>query len=109
MKITGRWDLRSLVGKLMMGLVLASMVGGMGVTSASAGDRDEHREYRDHDNGRHEGWDRGRGHERYRHRRVVRPYGYVEPAPVYVPPPVYYAPPPPEPGISIFLPSIHIR
>ena len=66
-----------------------------------------HKRTERHDNGRYE--HRGRGHERdhyVRGRHEYRPYGYSEP--VYVPPPVYYEPPP-APGISIFLPPIHIR
>jgi len=106
MKTFGTWNFRPLVGKIAMVLVLASMVGSIEVTAAIARDNDEHGDK--HDNGRHE--DRGRGHEgdrgRHHGRREIRPAGYGEP--VYVPPPVYYAPPP-EPGISIFLPSIHIR
>lgn len=95
----------------MMGLALAAMIGSIGV-APSFGDDDHGRggkhdsgdRGRGHDNGRYD--HRGRGYDHDRGRRVYRSYGYSEP--VYVAPPVYYEPPPP-PGISIFLPPIHIR
>jgi len=112
MKISSRWNFRSIVGRIMTGLVLAAMIGSINV-APSFGD-DYHDRGGRHDNGRYEqrgrGHDRdryeqrGRGHGRYIYvhgRRVYQPYGYRER--VYVPPPVYYEPPPP-PGIRIFLP-----
>jgi hypothetical protein len=98
---------RSLTVKVIMGLVLATMISGMDVAPASAGDDHRGRHYDNRGNDH-----RGRGHDRgyyrghYRGRPVYRSYGYVEP--VYVAPPVYYAPAP-APGVSIFLPTIHIR
>lgn len=96
----------------MLGLVLAAMIGSMDVAPALC--EDGHDRGERHDNGRYE--KRGRGHDRdergygrdrhWRGRREYRPYGYRER--VYVPPPVIYEPPPP-PGISIFLPPLHIR
>ena len=82
----------SKVGKIVMALVFASMVGGMFIAPAFA--RDDY--YR-----------HGRGH--YDHGR----HGYYErgyyPAPVYAPPPVVYAPAPYQsPGISLVVP-IRIR
>jgi len=105
MKTSGSWNFRALAGKILLGLVLtAATLGSMDVAPAFAGDRDRH-EGR-HDNGRFD--HRGRGHRGgyYDRGHVYRSYGYVEP--VYVAPPVYYAPPP-APGVSIFLPTIHIR
>jgi hypothetical protein len=108
MKIStiGSGHFRSKAGKIIMGLVFASMVGGL--TAGPALGRDDYRRPGPYDHGRYE----RRGHDRDYHyyergRRVYRPYGYR--APVYAPPPVIYAPPPPPPGISIFLPPIVIR
>jgi hypothetical protein len=94
----------AVVGKVMMGLALAAMIGSIDVLPASARDKDDRRDGRD--NGRYD--NRGRGYyERDAHgRRVYRTYTYRER--VYVPPPVVYAPPPP-PGISIFLPPLIFR
>jgi hypothetical protein len=93
----------AVVGKVMMGLALAAMIGSMDVLPASAKDKKDGR----HDNGRYEK-NKGRGYyENDAHgRRVYRSYGYRER--VYVPPPVIYAPPPP-PGLSIFLPPLIFR
>ena len=99
-------------GKIMLGLVLAAMIGSIGVVPSFGDDGREGKHYdrgRGHDRDRYEHG--GRGHDRgsyyyVRGRRVYRPYVYTER--VYVEPPVYYAPPPP-PGIEIFLPSITIR
>ena len=105
MKTSSTWNLRSIVGKIMMGLVLAAMIGSIDVVPALG--KDDHKSMGKHDNGRYE--KRGRGYDRDRYvqgRRVIRPYGYRER--VYVPPPVIYAPPPP-PGISIFFPPIFIH
>lgn len=104
MKISDRWFLKSIVGKMMMGLVLAAMVGSTDVAPAFA--KDDHKQMGKHDNGRSE--HRGRGYERnrYEQRRVYRAPVYRER--VYIPPPVIYEPPPP-PGISIFLPPFFLR
>ena len=104
MKTSSAWNFRSIVGKIMMGLVLAGMIGSIDVAPAFGKDKKGK-----HDNGRYENRGHGndRGHYVYeRGRRVYRPYGYRER--VYAPPPVIYAPPPP-PGISIFFPPIFIR
>lgn len=84
----------SIVGKIMMAFVFASLIGGVFAGPAFARDND-----------------RGRGqHERgpHGHYRGHRPYVYY-PAPVYAPPPVVYAPAPYQsPGISLVFP-IRIR
>jgi hypothetical protein len=106
MKTSSTWNYRSIVGKTMMGLVLAAMIGSMEVVPALAKDGHHNRIER-HDKGRYE--HRGRGYDRGRYvrgRRVYQPYGYSER--VYYPPPVVYEPPPP-PGIGIFLPPIFIH
>jgi hypothetical protein len=100
MKTSSTWNFRSIVGKLMMGLVLVVMIGGLDVAPALA--KDDHKRVERHDNGRSE--HRGRGYDRGRYahgRGDYQPYGYA-------PPPVIYAPPPPS-GISIFFPPIIIR
>ena len=81
--------IRSTIGKIVMALVCASMIGGAFIAPAFA---DDH--------GRRRGWQK-------QHRRVYNPpprrYYYSEP--VYVPPPVYYHPAPYQsPGISIVFP-----
>ena len=93
MKTSNTWNFRSIVGKIMMGLILASMIGSIDVVPAIA--RDDH--------GRYE--NRGRGDH-----RVYRPYGHYghRERVYYPPPPVVYAPPPP-PGIGIFFPPIFIH
>jgi hypothetical protein len=104
MKTSSTWSFKSIVGKIMMGLVLAGMIGSIDVATAFGKDKKGK-----HDNGRYENRGHGndRGHYVYeRGRRVYRPYGYRER--VYVPPRIVYAPPPP-PGISIFFPPIFIR
>ncbi len=103
MKTAGIWNFRSLVDKIMMGVVLAAMISSIGVAPAFG--KDDHKRKGKHGNGFYE--PRGRGYDRDRYRqRVYRPYGYRER--VYIPPPVVYEPPPP-PGISIFFPPIVIR
>lgn len=100
---------RATIGKIMMALALASVLGVTSIAPALAKDNDDR-----HDNGLHKGQQRSeRDHQDkrderndYRDRRV--PYNYSAPAyyysePVYAPPPVYYAPQP-SPGISLFFP-----
>jgi hypothetical protein len=106
MRTSGIGDFRLTAGKIMMGLVLAAMIGS--INAAPARGDDDHRERGRHDNGRYEK-DKGREHDRGRHakhRRYDR--RYVEPERVYVPPRVIFAPPPP-PGIEIFFPPVIIR
>jgi len=95
MKTSSTWNFRSIVGKIMMGLVVAAMIGSIDVVPALG--KDDHKRMRKHDNGRYE--QRGRGYDRNR---------YVQGRRVYVPPRVIYAPPQP-PGISIFFPPIFIH
>ncbi len=99
MKTASTGNFKSIVGKIMMGLVLAAMIGSIDVATALGKDNKGKQ-----NNGRYENRGRGndRGHYVYeRGRRVYRPYGYRKR--VYAPPPVIYAPPPP-PGIGIFFP-----
>ena len=96
------------INKILIGLVFASAISALSITSAFA-DRDGgyrggnrgHQEWRDQ--GRHQKW-RG-DHDRYKYRgnpqAYPQPYGYARP--IYVPPPVYY-PPQQSPGISLFFP-----
>jgi hypothetical protein len=95
MKTSSTWNFRSIVGKIMMGLVLAAMIGSIDVAAALG--KDDHKRMGKHDNGRYE--DRGRGYDRDR---------YVQGRRVYAPPRFIYEPPPP-PGIGIFFPPIFIH
>jgi hypothetical protein len=101
MKLSNIWDFRSFAVRVMTGLALVALIGSIDVAPAMAKDNNNHDRGAHHDNARHEQRRHGHGHD-----RGGRYYGYAEP--VYVAPPVYYAPPP-APGISIFLPTIHIR
>ncbi len=94
--------IRAKAGKIMIGLVLASLVGGLSALPAFA--RDFRRDPPP-DRDRYERRDRYR--DDYYRRRVYRDY-----APrhrVYAPPPIIVEPPPPPPGIHIFFPPIIIR
>jgi hypothetical protein len=105
MKTSSTWNFRSIVGKIMLGLAVAAMIGSADV-APSFGEGNHSRGGKQ-GGGRNE--QRGRGHDRDRNehgRREYRSYGYRERG--YVSPPVVYAPPPPI-GIGIFLPSIVIR
>lgn len=95
MKTSSTWNLRSIVGKMMMGLVLAALIGSIDVAPAFG--QGDHKRMGRHDSGRYQ--HRGRGYDRNHYVRGRR---------VYVPPRVIYAPPPP-PGIGIFFPPIFIR
>jgi hypothetical protein len=96
MKTSSTWNFRSIVGKIMMGLVLASMIGSIDVLPALG-----------RDNYRGRGYEHGRY---YDHGRYYRPYGYYghRERVYYPPPPVVWAPPPP-PGVGIFFPPFFIR
>ncbi|MBV5319076.1 MAG: hypothetical protein JZU50_14865 [Desulfobulbaceae bacterium] len=106
MKTIGRWNVKSIASKVMLGLAVTTMLSTINVSSSFA-DNDRYREGY-HDNGRYE--QRGRGYDKhYRHghdRRVYRSYGYRER--VYVPPRVIYEPPQPR-GIGVFFPPIYIN
>jgi hypothetical protein len=113
MKTKGTGIFRSIVGKIMAGLALAALIGSVDAAPVMARDNvnrgGAHQGNRHYESrGRGHGYDRGHGHDRgyYRGGRWYPSFGYVEP--VYVAPPVYYAPEP-APGVSIFLPAIHIR
>jgi len=100
MKTSSTWNFGSIVGKIMMGLVLAAMIGSIDVAPALA--KNGPKSMGKHDNRRYQ--DRGHGYSRpYGY---YGPYGYRERV-YYPPPPVVYAPPPP-PGISIFFPPLFI-
>jgi hypothetical protein len=94
MKTSSTWNFRSIVGKMIMGLVLAAVIGTIDVAPALG--KDDHKRWRKHDNRRHV---------------QGRPYGYnygYRERVYYPPPPVVYAPPRP-PGISIFFPPLFIH
>jgi hypothetical protein len=103
MKTLSTWNFKSIVGKIMLGLILVTMIGSINVAPALG--KDNHKRMGKHDNGRYE--HRGRG---YDHDREYRPYGYYghRERVYYPPPPVVYEPPPP-PGIGIFFPPIFIH
>ena len=101
MKTSRKWNFKSIAGKIMVGLVLITLIGGITVAPALA-DKG-HKSYNKHDNGRH------RGH--YKQARPdYRPYDYYghRERVYYPPPPVVFVPPPP-PGIGIFFPPIIIH
>jgi len=87
----------SIVGKIMMALILASLIGGISAGPALGrnGDRGPAPPPRGYYDNRDWQWDHGR--------RVYRPRGYYHPGPRYGPPPPFPVPVP-SPGISIFLP-----
>jgi hypothetical protein len=96
MKKSSTWNFRSVVGKVMMGLVLAAMIGSIGVAPALG--KDDHKR-------------RGKHYKHRYEQRDARPYGYhygYRERVYYPPPRVVYAPPPP-PGIGIFFPPIFIH
>jgi hypothetical protein len=105
MKTSSTWNFRSIMGKIMLGLVVAAMIGSADVAPSYG--KDNHSRGGRQGGGRNE--HRGGGHDRGRNEhggREYRSYGYREG--VYVPPPVIYAPSPPV-GIGIFFPSVIIR
>jgi hypothetical protein len=92
----------STVGKIVMALVFASMIGGISIAPAFGKDKDRREGYNEH--GRYE-----KGRYVYEHglRVYQPPRRYYYPAPVYAPPPVVYAPAPYQsPGISLVFPII---
>lgn len=117
MNTSRQWNFKSITGRIMVGLVLALMIGAIYATPALA--RNDHKSQGKHDN-RYE--NRGQGHYNYNDRygkrgyyykhgkRVYRPrHYYGQRERVYYPPPppvVYAPPPPPPPGLSIFFPPI---
>jgi len=98
MKTAKTRNIGSIVGTIILGIFLVTMLCSIDVTPAFSKD------YR-HDKGRYQ----KKGHA-YGHRKPApRPYGYYghRERAYYPPPRVVYAPPPP-PGIGIFLPPIFI-
>ena len=99
-----KW-IRSYVGRSSMGLLLAVMIGSIGVEPAIS--KDNHNGKGKHDSGHYE--KKGHGHDRAQHEHS----GSVHQTTVYhdrfyVPQPIVLVPPPP-PGISIFFPPIIIH
>ena len=112
---------RLIGSKVVIGLIFASAISVLSISSALAdhdnvrgwgnrGDDHGHQEWRG-DHG-HQEWRGDRGHQEWRgghngygyggyRPRYQYPYNYAQP--VYVPPPVYY-PPQQSPGISLFFP-----
>jgi hypothetical protein len=91
----------SIVGKILMALIFASVIGG--ISAGPAFSKDDHKGQRPQQRGRED----NRGRHDNRGREGYRPYRYG-PEPIYAPPPVIYAPEP-SPSISIFFPPIRIR
>jgi hypothetical protein len=89
----------AIAGKILFGLVLVSMVGGLSPLPALG---EDYRRGGPPDRDRYEHRDRDRGRDAYYHRRVYRDYHTTRR--VYAPPTVVFEPPPPPPGISIFFP-----
>ena len=97
MKTSSTWNFRSIVGKIMLGLVLVTMIGSIDMAPVLGKDNDKH--MGKHDNGRYE--HRGRGYQ-------PDGYGMPQERVYYPPPPVVYEPPP-APGIRIFFPPVFIH
>jgi hypothetical protein len=106
MKASSIWNFRSILGKIILGFVLVTMIGSIDVVPAIG--RDDH-ERRDRDDRRYEHNRRGHDRDRDRrdHDRDRRVYDHSNyRGRGYAPPPVVYLPPPP-PGLGIFFPPIH--
>lgn len=103
----------SIVGKIVMTIVFALVIGFIYIAPAFSRDGDDRRGYNDDRRGYNT---QGRyRQDRYEHgryvydhgRRVYQPRTYYHPEPVYAPPPVvYYPEPEPSPGISLVFPII---
>jgi len=104
MKTSSTRNFTSIAGRIMMGFVLAAVIGSIDVVPALS--KDDHERNDRHDRGRYE--ERGRGHDRDRYERSRREYRHVHRERVYVAPRGIYEPPAP-PGISIFFPPIIIH
>jgi hypothetical protein len=88
------------IGKVATALVLASAIGGLGMTPAFGDERDN----RDNDARNYNAQDRGHNTAPVRHEfrsKSHHPRYYAQP--VYAPPPDYYRPRP-SPGIALFIP-----
>ena len=92
---------RLIGSKLVIGLIFASAISVLSISSALADHGNGHgRGNRGDDHGHQEWRGEHNGYVGYRP-RYQYPYNYAQP--VYVPPPVYY-PPQQSPGISLFFP-----
>ncbi|HEY5139990.1 MAG TPA: hypothetical protein VIJ25_11840 [Methylococcales bacterium] len=106
---------RLIGSKVVIGLIFASTLSVLSISSALA-DRDDYGgghwggHHGWHGDGDRDGWGGGRGGYGYGNGYggyggyqpgYPQPYGYAQP--VYIPPPVYY-PPQQSPGISLFFP-----
>jgi hypothetical protein len=101
----------SAVGKILMAVVVALVIGSISAGPALAGEygrRDapvSERERRDASARERERREQQRHEREWQWPRGYRPYGYARPAEVYSPPPpVVYAPPPPPPGFTFIFP-----
>ncbi|MEI6208149.1 MAG: hypothetical protein WCP20_15320 [Desulfuromonadales bacterium] len=103
MKTSRTWNIGNMAGKMMIGLLLAAVIGALDAVPAVAKDKDNQKHMERHDNGR--SVHRGPGYD-HKGRRVYRSYGHNER--YYDPPRAVYVPPPP-PGISVFFPPILFR
>ena len=92
---TRAWKFSSILGKIVMALVFASMIGGISIAPAFGGDDYRREGYYEHD--RYE-------HRRYKHgRRYYQPTRRYYRERVYTPPVVVYDPYPYQsPGIRLF-------
>lgn len=117
MNTSRQLNFQSIAGRIVLGLVLALMIGTIYASPVLA--KNDKKYQGKHDNGRYENRGHGHNNDRYGKRgyyyshgkRVYRPRTYYAPREhVYYPPPppVVYAPPPP-PGIGIFFPPIFIH
>ena len=107
MKTSSTWKFRSILAKIIMGLVLVTMIGSIDVVPAIGRDDHERRDRDDHERmGRHD--NRRYEHDRHVHDRDRRVYDHsTYRGRGYAPPPVVYLPPPP-PGLGIFFPPVFI-
>ena len=98
MKTSSAWFIRSIVSKIVMVLVLASMIGS--VDMASAIGKDDRMEKSDRTEKHDKGNDQQKGH--------VNRYGYG--GAFYFPkqPPIIYVPPPPR-GMGNFFPPVYFN
>jgi len=104
MKKQGRWNFRSITGKLLIGLVLTIMVGGMNVIPAFSEDHHSHNQNHGRSNAEH----MGHGNIHYAHRGHSERRGHYHDhygrdyydGREYLPPP---------PGIGIFFPPVMIQ
>ncbi|MBF0100663.1 MAG: hypothetical protein HQK77_07115 [Desulfobacterales bacterium] len=134
MKTTSTWNLKSIVGKIMIGFFLVAMIGSIDVTPVLGrndhnnrmtndnNDRDMDRQKYNHydkSHGRYYNDKNGKRHYQRNHYLYDKRHGwyyndnhgkrhyraYGYKERVYIPPPVIYEPPPPT-GIRIFFPPL---